>query len=56
MGAFMGLPATGQPVEFTGVSMYRVEGEQISEIWDTRNTLGIMQQLNPDIGGHGHHH
>ena len=55
-GEYMGVPATAQPVEFTGVSMYRVEDGKIAEIWDTRNTLGILHQLNPDIGGHGHHH
>jgi predicted ester cyclase len=55
-GDYMGVPATGKPVEFTGVSMYRVEGGAIAEIWDTRNTLGILHQLNPNIGGHGHHH
>jgi steroid delta-isomerase-like uncharacterized protein len=56
LGEFMGVPATAKPVECTGVSMYRVEGGRIAEIWDTRNTLGILHQLNPDIGGHGHHH
>lgn len=55
-GHFNGLPPTGGPVEFTGVSMYRVEEGRIAEIWDTRNTLGILHQLNPDIGGPGHHH
>jgi predicted SnoaL-like aldol condensation-catalyzing enzyme len=28
-------------VEYTGVSMYRIEDGKIAEIWDTRNTLGI---------------
>jgi predicted ester cyclase len=55
-GNFMGVPATAKPVEFTGVSMYRIENGAIVEIWDTRNTLGILHQLNPDIGGHSHHH
>jgi steroid delta-isomerase-like uncharacterized protein len=55
-GEYMGVPATAQPVEFTGVSMYRVEDGKIGEIWDARNTLGILHQLNPDIGSHGHHH
>jgi steroid delta-isomerase-like uncharacterized protein len=55
-GGYLGQPATGRPVEFTGVSMYRIENSQIAEIWDTRNTLGILHQLNPDIGAGGHHH
>ena len=55
-GEFMALPPTGHGVEFTGVSMYRIEDGRIAEIWDTRNTLGILHQLNPDIGAGGHHH
>jgi predicted ester cyclase len=53
-GNFLMLPPTGEAVEYTGVSMYRIEGGKIAEIWETRNTLGIMRQLNPEIGG-GHH-
>lgn len=48
------LPPSGKEVEFTGVSMYRIEDGKIAEIWETRNTLGLLRQLNPDIGG-GHH-
>lgn len=55
-GEFMGLPPTGDVVEFTGLSMYRMEDDRIAEIWDTRNTLGILGSLNPDlIAGHHHH-
>jgi hypothetical protein len=35
--------------------MYRIEDGRIAEIWETRNTLGIMHQLDPRIGG-GHRH
>jgi steroid delta-isomerase-like uncharacterized protein len=54
-GEFMGLPATGEAVEFTGVSMYRIEDGKVAEIWDTRDTRGILRRLDPEIGG-GHHH
>lgn len=54
-GQFLILPPTGEIVEYTGVSMYRVEDGRIAEIWETRNTIGIMHQLNPEIGGlHAH--
>jgi predicted ester cyclase len=49
-GQFLILPPTGETVEYTGVSMYRVEDGGIAEIWETRNTVGIMHQLNPQIG------
>jgi len=54
-GRFLGLAPTGRFVDYTGVSMYRIEDGHIAEIWETRNTLGIMRQLDPRIGG-GHHH
>lgn len=54
-GVFMGQPATGEKVEFTGVSMFRIEEGRIAEIWDARNTFGILTQLNPELAGHHHH-
>ena len=53
-GNFLILPPTGKTVEYTGVSMYRIEEGKIAEIWETRNTLGIMQQLNPALRSHLH--
>lgn len=53
-GNFLMLPPTGKTVEYTGVSMYRIEDGRIAEIWETRNTLGIMKQLNPDLLSHSH--
>jgi predicted ester cyclase len=55
-GRFLILPPTSKTVEYTGVSMYRVEEGKIAEIWETRNTLGIMLQLNPELGGDHHRH
>jgi predicted ester cyclase len=55
-GRFLMLPPTGAAVEYTGVSMYRIEGGKVAEIWETRNTFGIMRQLNPEIGGDPHGH
>lgn len=51
-GAFLHLPPTDAVVEFTGVSMYRVEDGLIAEIWETCDTFGIMRQLNPELGQH----
>ena len=55
-GHFMMLPPTGKTVKYTGVSMFRIEEDKIAEIWDTCNTLGIIRQLNPEMGGGHHHH
>lgn len=54
-GDFLMLRPTGEPVEYTGVSMYRLEDDKIAEIWETRNTLGIMLQLQPGLAA-GHEH
>jgi steroid delta-isomerase-like uncharacterized protein len=53
-GTFLMLPPTGKTVEYTGVSMYRMEDGKIAEIWEARNTMGIMRQLDPDIGSSHH--
>jgi len=55
-GDFLMLPPTGNMVEYTGASMYRIESGKIAEIWETRNTLAIMGQLNPNMkkGNHSH--
>jgi predicted ester cyclase len=55
-GNFLILPPTGKTVEYTGVSMYRIEDGKMAEIWETRNTLGIMQQLSPELRGDLHSH
>jgi predicted ester cyclase len=54
-GNFLMLPPSGKVVKYTGSSMYRIENGKIVEIWETRNTLAIMKQINPEIGK-GHHH
>jgi predicted ester cyclase len=55
-GDFLTLPPTGETVDYTGVSMYRIEDGRIGDVWETRNTFGIMRQLNPEMGGGDHHH
>ena len=55
-GNFLMLPPSGKEVKYTGSSMYRIEYDKIAEIWETRNTLAIMRQLNPEIGGGSHQH
>jgi len=55
-GNFLMLPPSGNPVEYTGSSMYRIENGKIAEIWDARNTLAIMGKLNPNIKKRNHSH
>jgi predicted ester cyclase len=55
-GKFLMLKPSGKIVEYSGISMYRIEDGKIIEIWETRNTFGIMRQVNPKIGSGKHKH
>ena len=44
-GEYMGIPPTGNRVNFRGISIYRIEGEKIAESWSVSDLLGMMQQL-----------
>ena len=54
-GDFMGVPATGNRIEVTGIEIYRIAGGKIVEIWGVMDSLGLMQQLGviPPMGGGG---
>src|SRR3712207_6063865 len=43
--AFAGIPATGKEVRFSGVSIYRLTGDRITESWYIYDMLGLLQQL-----------
>jgi predicted ester cyclase len=32
-------------VEFTGISVYRIEGGKIAESWTVEDQLGLMRQI-----------
>ncbi len=44
-GEFMGVPASGKPVEFSGISIYTVKDGQIVEDWTHFDTMTLMQQI-----------
>jgi predicted ester cyclase len=44
-GEYMGIPPTGKEVEFTGISVYRIEGGKIAESWNSEDQLGLMRQI-----------
>jgi predicted ester cyclase len=51
-GEYMGIPPTGREVEFTGISVYRIEGGKVAESWTAEDDLGLMRQIGavPDPG------
>jgi predicted ester cyclase len=51
-GGYLGIPPTGREVEFTGISVYRIEGGKVAESWTAEDDLGLMRQIGavPDPG------
>jgi steroid delta-isomerase-like uncharacterized protein len=45
LGPFMGIPATGNRVEFDVIDIFSVAGGQITEHWTVGDMLRMMQQL-----------
>jgi steroid delta-isomerase-like uncharacterized protein len=50
-GEFLGEPASGAPVNFTGINVYRLECGQIVESWSEMNTLDVLNQIRDAAGG-----
>jgi len=44
-GEYMGIPPSGKEVEFTGISVYRIEAGKIAESWNVEDELGLMRQI-----------
>ena len=44
-GDGLGVPATGNVVHFTGITMVRIEHGKIVEGWDSWDQLGVLSQI-----------
>jgi predicted ester cyclase len=44
-GNYMDIPPTGNRIEFTGISVYRIEEGKIAESWTVEDQFGLMQQI-----------
>ena len=44
-GNYMGIPPTGNRVQFTGISFYLIEGDKIAQSWNIEDRLGLMRQI-----------
>ena len=44
-GEFMGTAPTGASVEIQSVTVYRIQNEQIAEMWNRGNWIGLLQQI-----------
>jgi len=44
-GDLMGVPASGRPVEFTGITISRCRDGRIAEEWELTDTVGLLGQV-----------
>jgi steroid delta-isomerase-like uncharacterized protein len=44
-GPGLGVPATGKPIDVTGITIFRVAGGKVVEGWQNWDMLGTMQQI-----------
>lgn len=50
-GEWMGIPATGKKIEYTGVNLFRIACGKIVESWGEADHLGLLRQLEGDGAG-----
>ncbi len=44
-GAFQGVPPSGERMEMTGITIFRIANGKLIEGWTNEDQLGMMQQL-----------
>jgi steroid delta-isomerase-like uncharacterized protein len=44
-GEYLDVQPTGNAAEWTGMAMYRIEDDEIAEIWIEEDRLGLLEQL-----------
>jgi predicted ester cyclase len=44
-GEYMGIAPSGKEVQFSGISIYRIEGNKIAQSWTVEDELGLMRQI-----------
>ena len=51
-GEFMGIPASGNPVQMRSIDIWRVQDAMFVEHWDELNLLEVFQQMGvlPSLG------
>ena len=44
-GEYPDVQPTGNAVEWTGMAMYRIEDDEIAEVWIEADRFGLLEQL-----------
>lgn len=53
-GEYQDLEPTGHKTTWTGIAMYRIETDEIAEIWLEEDRLGLLEQLQAVNPEHAH--
>ncbi len=48
-GAWAGVQPSGRRMRFSGINVFRFENGKVVEIWNHRDDLGLMEQLNMPV-------
>jgi steroid delta-isomerase-like uncharacterized protein len=48
-GEYLGVPATGRPISYTGITLYRLNDGRVDRIWVTADLLSLMRRMRPDV-------
>ena len=49
LGPWAGVSATGRPMRFSGVNIFRFADGKVVELWNHRDDLGLMEQLGAPV-------
>ena len=48
-GQWANVPPTGKHAKFSGVNIFRIANGRVVELWNHRDDLGLMQQLEAPV-------
>jgi steroid delta-isomerase-like uncharacterized protein len=50
-GEYLGVPATGRPASYTGITIYELKGDKIAKIWVAADLLSLLRRLRETRAG-----
>jgi steroid delta-isomerase-like uncharacterized protein len=44
-GEYLGVPATGRPMSYSGITLYDLRGDRVARIWVSADLLSLLRRL-----------
>ena len=44
-GEYLGVPGSGQPVSYTGITLYELRAEKVARVWVSADLLSLLRRL-----------